>query len=401
MTAERNHAILSASAAHRWLYCTPSARLEQEEGTNECSVYAEEGTAAHALAELKLSYTYGHISYSDYQKAYDEFKTTSEYAKYYNPEFEEFVDSFIDYVCSQTDGLKNFHIYFELRVNFSNVVPQGFGTSDVVIVDEEQIHIIDLKFGKGVPVSAINNPQLRLYGMGALNLFPNTKTIKMSINQPRLASCDSEVLTKKELLDWSFNFVKPRADEAIEGKGVFHASEDACRFCKLRGKCKVRADQQLAVAQKEFEIVEEKQFSVTALDEQQIANILEVAPLFIDWFKDVQSYALGQLMRGVKIPGFKLVEGRSNRVIIDENKVKETLISAGYREEELMKPAEMLGLSKLEALVGKKKLQELCADYIVKPQGKLTLAPESDRRPEVSSLVAAQNEFAAFPVEED
>lgn len=401
MTAERNHAILSASAAHRWLYCTPSARLEQEEGANECSVYAEEGTAAHALAELKLSYTYGHISYYDYQKAYDEFKTTSEYAKYYNPEFEEFVDSFVDYVCSQTDGLKNFHIYFELRVNFSNVVPQGFGTSDVVIVDEEQIHIIDLKFGKGVPVSAINNPQLRLYGMGALNLFPNTKTIKMSINQPRLASCDSEVLTKKELLDWSFNFVKPRADEAIEGKGVFHASEDACRFCKLRGKCKVRADQQLAVAQKEFEIVEEKQFSVTALDEQQIANILEVAPLFIDWFKDVQSYALGQLMRGVKIPGFKLVEGRSNRVIIDENKVKETLISAGYKEEELMKPAEMLGLSKLETLVGKKKLQELCADYIVKPQGKLTLALESDRRPEVSSLVAAQNEFAAFPVEED
>lgn len=401
MTAERNHAILSASAAHRWLYCTPSARLEQEEGANECSVYAEEGTAAHALAELKLSYTYGHISYYDYQKAYDEFKTTSEYAKYYNPEFEEFVDSFVDYVCSQTDGLKNFHIYFELRVNFSNVVPQGFGTSDVVIVDEEQIHIIDLKFGKGVPVSAINNPQLRLYGMGALNLFPNTKTIKMSINQPRLASCDSEVLTKKELLDWSFNFVKPRADEAIEGKGVFHASEDACRFCKLRGKCKVRADQQLAVAQKEFEIVEEKQFSVTALDEQQIANILEVAPLFIDWFKDVQSYALGQLMRGVKIPGFKLVEGRSNRVIIDENKVKETLISAGYREEKLTKPAEMLGLSKLETLVGKKKLQELCADYIVKPQGKLTLAPESDRRPEVSSLVAAQNEFAAFPVEED
>lgn len=401
MTAERNHAILSASAAHRWLYCTPSARLEQEEGANECSVYAEEGTAAHALAELKLSYTYGHISYYDYQKAYDEFKTTSEYAKYYNPEFEEFVDSFVDYVCSQTDGLKNFHIYFELRVNFSNVVPQGFGTSDVVIVDEEQIHIIDLKFGKGVPVSAINNPQLRLYGMGALNLFPNTKTIKMSINQPRLASCDSEVLTKKELLDWSFNFVKPRADEAIEGKGVFHASEDACRFCKLRGKCKVRADQQLAVAQKEFEIAEEKQFSVTALDEQQIANILEVAPLFIDWFKDVQSYALGQLMRGVKIPGFKLVEGRSNRVIIDENKVKETLISAGYREEELTKPAEILGLSKLETLVGKKKLQELCADYIVKPQGKLTLAPESDRRPEVSSLVAAQNEFAAFPVEED
>lgn len=401
MTTERNHAILSASAAHRWLYCTPSARLEQEEGANECSVYAEEGTAAHALAELKLSYTYGHISYYDYQKAYDEFKTASEYAKYYNPEFEEFVDSFVDYVCSQTDGLKNFHIYFELRVNFSNVVPQGFGTSDVVIVDEEQIHIIDLKFGKGVPVSAINNPQLRLYGMGALNLFPNTKTIKMSINQPRLASCDSEVLTKKELLDWSFNFVKPRADEAIEGKGVFHASEDACRFCKLRGKCKVRADQQLAVAQKEFEIVEEKQFSVTALDEQQIANILEVAPLFIDWFKDVQSYALGQLMRGVKIPGFKLVEGRSNRVIIDENKVKETLISAGYREEELTKPVEMLGLSKLETLVGKKKLQELCADYIVKPQGKLTLAPESDRRPEVSSLVAAQNEFAAFPVEED
>ena len=399
--SERNHAILSASAAHRWLYCTPSARLEQEEGMNECSVYAAEGTAAHALAELKLSYTFGHITYSKFQEEYEAFKENPEYAQYYNQEFEEFVDMFVDYVSSQTEGLTNFHIYFELQVNFSNVVPQGFGTSDVVIVTEDMIHIIDCKFGKGVPVSAVNNPQLRLYGMGALNLFPNTKSIKMTINQPRLASCDSEILSKKELLDWSFNFVKPRADEAIEGKGAFHASEDACRFCKLRGKCKVRADQQLAVAQKEFEIVEQKQLSVASMDLQQIANILEVAPLFIDWFKDVQSYALGQLMCGVKIPGFKLVEGRSNRVIIDENKVKEILKSAGYREEELMKPAEMLGLSKLESLVGKKKLQELCADYIVKPQGKLTLAPESDRRPEVTSLAAAQQEFAAFPIEED
>ena len=400
MEEERQHAILSASTAHRWLTCTPSARLELEEGQEECSVYAEEGTAAHALAEIMLSYQFDKINATEYEKALTDWHNTEVYEKYYNAEFQEYVNSHVVFVVEQTKGLNNFHIYFELRVNFSNIVPQGFGTSDVVIVTEDMIHVIDLKFGAGVPVSALENPQLRLYGMGALNLFPRTRFIQMTINQPRLDSHDTEILTKKELLDWAFNFVKPRAEEAIKGEGILTPEEDACRFCKLRGKCKARADYQLALAQKEFNIVDQRENLAQSMTPERLSTILQIAPLFIDWFKDVQAYALGQLANGAKIPGFKLVEGRSNRIITNEEAVKEKLLSLGFTEDEIMKPREMLGISKLEALVGKKLFAEMFEDYLVKPAGKLTLAPENDRRPEVNNLALAQSDFA-LPVKED
>lgn len=396
----KQHALLSASTAHRWLYCTPSARLEQEEGTEECSVYAEEGTAAHALAEIKLSYTFGKIGPLAYQEALDDWHNTPDYEKYYSQEFEEFVDDYVSFVVSQTDGLEHFHIYFEVKVNFSNFVPQGFGTSDVIIVTDDMVHVIDLKFGQGVPVSAINNPQLRLYGLGALNLFPNSERVKMTINQPRLASCDTEELSKKELLDWAINVVMPRAEEAIKGEGKLQASEKACKFCKVRAKCKARADQQLELARKEFEVDDLKANLAQNMNEEQIAEILDIAPAFIDWFKDVQAYALGQLVQGRHIPGYKLVEGRSIRQITDENKAIDILVDAGFKKEDLMSKPELLGISALEKVVGKKNLAELLKDYIVKPSGKLTLAPESDRRPAVNTLQLAQEEFAE-PINSD
>ena len=396
----KQHALLSASTAHRWLYCTPSARLEQEEGTEECSVYAEEGTAAHALAEIKLSYTFGKIGPLAYQEALDDWHNNPDYEKYYSQEFEEFVDDYVSFVVSQTDGLEHFHIYFEVKVNFSNFVPQGFGTSDVIIVTDDMVHVIDLKFGQGVPVSAINNPQLRLYGLGALNLFPNSERVKMTINQPRLASCDTEELSKKELLDWAINVVMPRAEEAIKGEGKLQASEKACKFCKVRAKCKARADQQLELARKEFEVDDLKANLAQNMNEEQIAEILDIAPAFIDWFKDVQAYALGQLVQGRHIPGYKLVEGRSIRQITDENKAIDILVDAGFKKEDLMSKPELLGISALEKVVGKKNLAELLKDYIVKPSGKLTLAPESDRRPAVNTLQLAQEEFAE-PINSD
>lgn len=398
--SEKRHALLSASTAHRWLYCTPSARLEQEEGTEECSVYAEEGTAAHALAEIKLSYTFGKMGPLAYQEALDDWHNNPDYEKYYSQEFEEFVDDYVSFVVSQTDGLEHFHIYFEVKVNFSNFVPQGFGTSDVIIVTDDMVHVIDLKFGQGVPVSAINNPQLRLYGLGALNLFPNSERVKMTINQPRLASCDTEELSKKELLDWAINVVMPRAEEAIKGEGKLQASEKACKFCKVRAKCKARADQQLELARKEFEVDDLKANLAQNMNEEQIAEILDIAPAFIDWFKDVQAYALGQLVQGRHIPGYKLVEGRSIRQITDENKAIDILVDAGFKKEDLMSKPELLGISALEKVVGKKNLAELLKDYIIKPSGKLTLAPESDRRPAVNTLQLAQDEFAE-PINSD
>lgn len=181
---------------------------------------------------------------------------------------------------------------------------------------------------------------------------------------------------------------------AIEGKGEFVAS-DACKFCKLRGKCKARADKQLAIAQAEFAepYISNPNVPVQELTPEQIGQVLDVATQFNSWFKDVQAYALGQLVQGVKIPGYKLVEGRANRIITDEEKVKKILLSVGLREDEIMKPRELLGISKLESLVGKKLFNELCKDYIVKPSGKLTLAPDDDRRPEANTLDIIKRDF--------
>lgn len=398
---ERQHAILSASGAKRWLTCTPSAVLEAAENKEECSIYAEEGTAAHAFAENELLFYFKKINVDTYLLNKQEI--TNQYKQYVNKEFEEYVMVYVNYVIELFKGYEkvNQHpkIFLEVRVNFSNVVPQGFGTSDTLIITDDTIHIVDLKFGVGVPVSAIDNPQLRLYGFGALNMFPNTQWVRMSIVQPRLDNDDTETLSKRELLKWALDFVTPRAEMAIKGIGKFTPTEDACRWCKLKGKCKARADMQLKEAQKEFEILDEPA-EIQNLSAQQISTILTIAPKFIDWFKDVQAYALGQLMEGVEIPGYKLVEGRSTRIITNPDKVKEILLKVGFTEDDIMKPREMLGISKLEALCGKKVFAELFKDYLIKPQGKLTLAADEDRRPAVSTLNIARNEFA-LPVIED
>lgn len=398
--AEREHAILSASAAHRWLECTPSAMLEATEDIEPCSTYAEEGTAAHALAELKLSKMYNKIDSETYQQRFEEF--VKEFGKYYNNEFVEYVDQYISFVKETTNELekegKQHHIFFETTVSFANVVPQGFGTADVLIITDDTIHVIDLKFGVGVPVSAVGNPQLRLYGFGALNMFPKSEHIKMTINQPRLDSISTDEMSKKDLVDWAYNYVAPRAELAIKGEGKLQSSEEACKFCKLKAKCKARADAQLEIAKKEFEMAldttTKMPISPELMSPEQLGDILEIGPAFIDWFNDVKAFAVGQLQTGVKIPGFKLVRGRSNRIITDPERVKEILVDNGFDEEDLMEPPKMKGISKLEALVGKKLFGTLCEDYIIKPEGALTLATEDDSRPEANSIVLAQSEFS-------
>ena len=198
MDETRQHATLSASSAHRWLSCTPSAKMEESYGLKECSVYAEEGTAAHRFAEIKLSYYFGKISIEEYDSLRDEFMADESLGKWYSPEFEAYVNTYVDFVLRESNGVPNDKVFFEVKVDFSNIVPDGFGTSDTIIVKKDEIHIIDLKFGKGVPVSAHDNPQLRLYGFGALNLFPTVDRVRMSIVQPRLDSIDTDVIDDRE-----------------------------------------------------------------------------------------------------------------------------------------------------------------------------------------------------------
>lgn len=400
MPTPTGHALLSPSSSHRWLICTPSAMLESSEPTTY-SPYAEEGTEAHALAELKLSYMLGQINDTEYATKFDHFRLNS---KFYNYEFNDYVNDYCQEVMTIVkEDYKNHEVsvHLEQYVTFEDIVPNGGGTSDVVIVGKNFIHIIDLKFGKGVPVSAIGNTQLRLYALGAIKKYIRECTCteaRMTIIQPRLHDISTDFVSINELNDWAINYVKPRAELAIAGKGEL-VPGDHCKFCKLKGKCKALADKQLAIAQAEFEdaVVENNMLEPANMSPEVISRILDIAPKFIDWFKDVEAYAMKTAINdGTKIPGYKLVEGRSTRVIVSPASVIEKLRTAGFSEEDYLKPTELLGITTLEKNIGKKLFNELCEEYIIKPQGKPTLVPESDKRVaiDVKSLGLNGNEFS-------
>jgi len=400
MPTPTGHALLSPSSSHRWLICTPSAMLESSEPTTY-SPYAEEGTEAHALAEIKLSYMLGQINDTEYATKFDHFRLNS---KFYNYEFNDYVNDYCQEVMTIVkEDYKNHEVsvHLEQYVTFEDIVPNGGGTSDVVIVGKNLIHIIDLKFGKGVPVSAIGNTQLRLYALGAIKKYIRECTCteaRMTIIQPRLHDISTDFVSIDELNDWAINYVKPRAELAIAGKGEL-VPGDHCKFCKLKGKCKALADKQLAIAQAEFEdaVVENNMLEPANMSPEVISRILDIAPKFIDWFKDVEAYAMKTAINdGTKIPGYKLVEGRSTRVIVSPASVIEKLRTAGFSEEDYLKPTELLGITTLEKNIGKKLFNELCEQYIIKPQGKPTLVPESDKRVaiDVKSLGLNGNEFS-------
>lgn len=400
MPTPTGHALLSPSSSHRWLICTPSAMLESSEPSSY-SPYAEEGTEAHALAELKLSYMLGQINDTEYATKFDHFRLNS---KFYNYEFNDYVNDYCQEVMTIVkEDYKGYEVsvHLEQYVTFEDIVPNGGGTSDVVIVGKNFIHIIDLKFGKGVPVSAIGNTQLRLYALGAIKKYIRECTCteaRMTIIQPRLHDISTDFVSINELNDWAINYVKPRAELAIAGKGEL-VPGDHCKFCKLKGKCKALADRQLAIAQAEFEdaVVENNMLEPANMSPEVMSRILDIAPKFIDWFKDVEAYAMKTAINdGTKIPGYKLVEGRSTRVIASPASVIEKLRTAGFSEEDYLKPTELLGITALEKNIGKKLFNELCDQYIIKPQGKPTLVPESDKRVaiDVKSLGLNGNEFS-------
>lgn len=385
------HAMLSPSSSSRWLACTPSAYLESLEPSQIPSKYAAEGTDAHFLAELKLSYMLRQISVTEYDTRFEHFVMSSQF---YNAEFNEFVNDYCQEVMAiikEDYGDQPIEVYLEQKVEFVDVVPEGSGTADVVIIGKDFVHIIDLKFGKGVAVSAIDNTQLKLYALGALKKYRLkgvfTEAI-MTIIQPRLYDKSTARIPVTELYDWAQLFVKPRAELAYKGKGELTPG-DHCKFCKLKGKCEALGNHQLEVARKEFETVvvdDDQILEPRNMTPEMIGKIMIIAPKFIDWFKDVSAYATAAMINdGVKIPGFKVVEGRSNRILTDENAVYELLHSKGFSDDDLLEPRELLGITKLEKNIGKKMFNDLVKDYIIKPVGKPTIAPETDNRPAIDT----------------
>ncbi len=368
--------------------CPPSARLELQFPTTTTE-YAEEGRFAHALAELKLSRAVANtIKPSVYRKRLAEMQK--------HPMYSQAMEEHIDYYVSQVAELflarkkqcLDALVLLEQRLDFSTWVPEGFGTGDVVIISDGSVEIVDLKYGKGVPVSAEGNPQTRLYGLGAIATYEmlyDFSRVRMTIIQPRLENTSTEELTVEELLTWAEEELKPKAQLAFAGEGEFTAGEH-CQFCRAKVTCRARAEANLELAKYEFQ-------EPFLLSDDEIAEILGQADQLQAWVNDIKTYALEQARdHGKKWPGWKLVEGRSNRRYVDEAEVIRTLLSAGYREDEITEKS-VLSITNLEKLLGKTRFNELLKGLVFKPPGAPTLVPESDKRPEWTRNQAAINEF--------
>ncbi len=384
------HAKLSASGAARWLSCPGSVRMEEELAEyaerGETSVYAEEGTAAHTLSELKLMLHTEKINRRTFTRRLNKFKADNEY---YSKEMDDYTGDYVNEVIELFNSYPDAFIDLEQRVDFSRWVPEGFGTSDVVIIADGTLHIVDLKYGKGVPVFATSNPQMRLYALGAYELYSlmyDFETVKMTIIQPRLNESSTDEMPLAELLEWADNFVRPRAELALSGEGPLVPSEAACRWCVAKAVCRARADANLEAARLDFEEPAEK------LSKEEMAEILLQAPEIKKWIEQVESYALTQARdHDETFPGLKLVEGRSNRMITDKERAASLLQEAGF--EGIFKPQELLNLTALEKAIGKEAFSEVLADLIAKPPGKPALVKESDKRPAMNKAQSAQEDF--------
>ena len=369
------HAVLSASSSHRWLNCPPSVRLE-EQFEKTTSVYAEEGTLAHEIGEIKLRKELDQIK----QKEYVDKLSKAINSDLYSKDMTDYVDTYVDTCLEKFNEAKattaDAIAIIEQKLDFSKWVPDGFGTGDFVVIADGTMEICDLKYGKGVAVSAVGNPQMRLYALGAITEFEflyDIQKVKMTIIQPRLDSISTDEITVEELLTWANEYVKPRAELAIKGEGDFCAGEH-CKFCRAKAVCRARADKNLELAKYEFS-------NPNILNNLEIADILGKVDELTSWATDVKEYALNKALDGEEFEGFKVVEGRSNRRYTDIDEIVQVLRENNFNDPEIFKPSELITLTNMEKLVGKKKLNELIGDFIEKPPGKPTLVPITDKRP--------------------
>ena len=374
---DRAHAKLSASGSEKWMTCTPSARLE-EGFPDEGSEFAREGTFAHEVFELQLKRYLHRVSTREFDAGMAILKENEFWSEELRDHVQDAVNVAIERIELARERSKDAIILVEQRLDFSPWVPEGFGTGDLVIVADELMEVCDLKFGKGIPVSAIENSQMRLYGLGAVNALAHlydVQRVRGTILQPRLENYSSEELTLEQLLRWGEDQVKPRAKLAWLGEGEF-VPGDHCTscFCKARYTCAARAKQGMAVAKASFALVEPE-----LLTTEQVCQVLDKADQAIKWLQDVQAFALSQAERGAKIPGYKLVEGRSNRRYTNADAVAIKLQQAGIPADILFERS-LLGITAMEKAIGKKKFEELLGGLVEKPQGKPTLVPESDKR---------------------
>lgn len=383
------HSLLSPSASKRWLECPPSARLHaklNERFGDQSSVYAAEGTKAHAVAELKLRLANGEINEFRYDA---ERKLLGDISKEMDKNTDIYVDTVLEKLFAARRVCEDARLFIEQRLDMTPWVPGCFGTSDAVIVSDSSLEVIDYKNGQGVPVSAVGNSQARLYALGAVNEFGSIygfKVVRETIVQPRLDSITEETMSREDLLAWGES-IKENAQLAYEGRGEFKCG-DWCRFCAARAICKERAVKAMGIFESGFE-------SPDIIPEDMIPGILQVADVAEAWLKDIRAYALGLALKGAELPGFKLVRGRAPaRKWKNEDEVIDQMARAGYSTEQYMEAPKLMSVSVLEKSIGRTAFKALLDGQTVQGEAALTLVPESDKREAFCSADAAFADLA-------
>ncbi len=384
--AERAHALLSASGAHRWLVCTPSAKLE-EGFPDTTSEAAREGTLAHELAELKARHYFYTPDFG--KKKYTTRANKLKKEDLWKDEMERYTDEYLDYLKVTALNLNTApYVAIEQKLDLGNWIPEGFGTADCVMVYGNTVHVFDFKYGKGVQVDAEQNPQMMLYALGAYAaykmLYP-IEQICMTIVQPRIDHVSEWTCTLEELLSFGEK-VKEKAELAIEGKGEYHPDEKACRFCRAKAQCRARSDFNV---KKAFNIGEMPPLINAEEAGQRLLELQDI----VKYQKDLQEWALSECLAGKDVPGWKAVEGRSVRDWSDMDAAFDKLIKSEMTMEEMLYEKKPLTLAQVEKLIGKKDFQDTVGEFVVKKSGKPTLVKESDKREAITNIVTAEEAF--------
>lgn len=379
------HALLSASSAHRWLVCTAAPKFEAT-FPDTTSEYAREGTLAHEICELKLTKYVTAMAKGTYTKKLNALKKH----ELYQPEMLETSEAYMDYIKSVALSYQTAPaITIERRVNFSDYAPDGFGTADCLLLAGDVLHVIDYKHGKGVVVDAAENPQMKLYALGAMHdyaMLYRFQTVKMAIVQPRIGNLSEFEMSTDALLDWGETVVKPKAREALSDAGRFSPGEH-CRFCRAKYTCRARSEHFASFAE-----LAQARADPRLLTLDELGALLHDAKLLKRWAEDLEEHALAECLEGCAVPGWKAVEGRGSRAFTDADAAFDKLVAGGV-EEAVLYERRPLTLAQAEKTIGKKMFTELVGDMVVKTPGKPTLAPEADKRPAITNAAKAADVF--------
>lgn len=381
-----DHALLSASASSRWLKCTRSARLEEKLPVKD-NIYSDEGTLAHDYCANELRYYNKELGDLDYASHLD----TIEDHKLYSKDVPYFGDQYVRFVSGYFESLRAKRrspvLFTEQRIDTSKYIPEGFGTSDNFIVTKNKLIVFDLKFGQGVPVSAVDNTQMLIYALGALeiaSMFTDVNEIEMHIIQPRIDNNSKWSVSIDDFMSWVKTILVPTAKRAYRGEGDFVPGPH-CRFCRAKSNCKALQQYNSELARFDFNLPE-------FMSDDDIVEVLTRADMFTNWINSVKAYAEEMALKGKKFPGYKLVAGRSNRVYKDEKKIIQHLRKSGYKDAEIL-DISLKSITQLESILGRGEFHSLLTHHIIKPRGKPTLVPVTDKRVELNSIEEAINDF--------